>query len=290
MNQLDLVNRVAIVTGAGGGLGAAHARLLAARGAKVVVNDLRSAAEVVDAIRAAGGTAVADEHDVSTADGGRAIVDRAVAEFGSIDILVNNAGVIRDKTFHGMTEEMIDLVLTVHLKGAFNVTQPAYIRMREQGYGRIINTTSGAGLFGNFGQANYSAAKAGLIGFTRTLAVEGASKGIKANAVAPMAYTPMTGGLLDESLATATRPELVSPVVALLASEACPVNGEIITAGAGRVMRTFIATTAGYTNSDLTVEDLSANWARVMDSEEYVVPSSAMEEQQLLYRTTLSAG
>ena len=187
-----------------------------------------------------------------------------------------------------MTEEMIDLVLTVHLKGAFNVTQPAYILMREQGYGRIINTTSGAGLFGNSRQLLRRQGE--LIGFTRTLAVEGASKGIKANAVAPMAYTPMTGSCSTRASATATRPELVSPVVALLASEACPVNGGDHHGGHRRVMRTFIATTAGYTNSDLTVEDLSANWARVMDSEEYVGPSSAMEEQQLLYRTTLSAG
>lgn len=288
MSEVGLKGRVALVTGAGGGLGASHAKLLASYGVKVVVNDLRSAQEVVDAITAAGGEAVADENSVTTAEGGLAMVERAVAEFGSIDIVVNNAGVIRDKSFAGMTEEMIDLVLAVHLKGAFNVTQPAYLRMREQGYGRIINTSSGAGLFGNFGQANYAAAKAGLLGFTRTLAVEGAGKGIKANAIAPMAYTPMTDGLLDESAATSSRPELVSPLVALLASESCPVTGEIITAGAGRVMRTFIATTRGYTNPELTLEDLRAHWDEVMASDEYVVPASALEEQQLLYATKLT--
>jgi len=287
MHDFGLKDRVALVTGAGGGLGASHAKMLAARGVKVVVNDLRSAQEVVDEIKSAGGHAVADENNVATAEGGRAMVERAISEFGSIDIVVNNAGVIRDKSFAGMTEDMIDLVLAVHLKGAFNVTQPAFVHMREQGYGRIINTSSGAGLFGNFGQANYAAAKAGLIGFTRTLAVEGASKGIKANAIAPMAYTPMTNGLLEESMATASRPELVSPIVALLASESCPVTGEIFTAGAGRVMRTFIATTQGYSNPDLTLDDLWAHWAEVMASDEFVVPANALEEQQLLYATKL---
>ncbi|MGX7727835.1 SDR family NAD(P)-dependent oxidoreductase [Rhodococcus sp. 2H158] len=288
MEQLDLHGRVALVTGAGGGLGASHARLLASRGARVVVNDLNQADSVVEQIRSAGGTAIADAHDVSTSEGGRAMVERAIDEFGSIDIVVNNAGVIRDKSFHSMTEEMVDLVLAVHVRGAFNVTQPAFRHMRERGYGRIVNTSSGAGLFGNFGQANYSAAKAALVGFTRTLAVEGGPKGIKANALAPMAFTPMTDHLLDGSVADLTRPELVSPVVALLASEECPVNGEVITAGAGRVMRTFIATTTGYRNNDLTPEDLAANWDTVMDSSEFVVPSNAMEEQRLLYGTTLT--
>lgn len=287
MEQLDLHGRVALVTGAGGGLGASHARLLASRGARVVVNDLNQADSVVEQIRTAGGTAIADAHDVSTSEGGRAMVDRAVDEFGSIDIVVNNAGVIRDKSFHSMTEEMIDLVLAVHVRGAFNVTQPAFRHMRERGYGRIVNTSSGAGLFGNFGQANYAAAKAALVGFTRTLAVEGGPKGIKANALAPMAFTPMTERLLDGGIANLTRPELVSPVVALLASEDCPVNGEVITAGAGRVMRTFIATTTGYRNDNLTPEDLAANWDTVMDSSEFVVPGNAMEEQRLLYGTTL---
>ena len=200
MSDVGFDGKVAIITGAGGGLGRQHALLMASRGALIVVNDLggsvdgtgsnKGAADlIVDEIRAAGGEAVADTNSVATTEGGAAIVKTAIDAFGKIDIVINNAGILRDKAFHNMGPDLIDPVLDVHLRGAFNVTQPAWIHMREQGYGRIISTSSAAGIFGNFGQANYGAAKMGLVGFTRVLAVEGAKYNIKANAIAPLALT-----------------------------------------------------------------------------------------------------
>ena len=185
MSDLGYDGKVAIITGAGGGLGRQHALLLAGRGALVVVNDLggsidgtgesTSAAErVVEEIRAAGGEAVADHNSVATPEGGAAIVQTAVDSFGRVDIVVNNAGILRDKSFNNMGPDLLGPVLDVHLAGAFYVTQPAWLHMREQGYGRIVSTSSAAGIFGNFGQTNYGAAKMGLVGFSRVLAVEGA--------------------------------------------------------------------------------------------------------------------
>jgi NAD(P)-dependent dehydrogenase (short-subunit alcohol dehydrogenase family) len=193
MAELGYDGKVAIITGAGGGLGRQHALLLAKRGALVVVNDLggsidgsgtdaSAAQKVVDEIKAAGGEAVADHNSVATPEGGAAIVKTAVDAYGKVDIVINNAGILRDKSFHNMTPDLMNPVFDVHLKGAFHVTQPAYLIMREQGYGRIISTSSAAGIFGNFGQTNYGAAKMGLVGFTRVLAVEGAKFNIKANA------------------------------------------------------------------------------------------------------------
>ena len=164
--------------------------------------------------------AVANADSVATPEGGKAIVQTAIDTFGRVDIIVNNAGILRDKSFHNMTSDMVDAVLDVHLRGAFNVTLPAWPLMREQGYGRVISTASSSGIFGNFGQANYGAAKMGLVGLTRVLALEGAKYNITANAIAPVAYTRMTEGLLD-ALGEALKPELVSPVVAYLASESC---------------------------------------------------------------------
>lgn len=287
MGSLGLQGRTAVITGAGGGLGASHAKLLASYGVNIVVNDVHNAQSIVDEITAAGGRAVPDTNDVTTATGGAAIIERAVREFGSIDIVVNNAGVIRDKTFHRMTPEMIDIVLDVHLKGTFNVSQPAFIRMREAGYGRIVNTTSGAGLFGNFGQANYAAAKAGIVGLTRTLAIEGASSDIKVNVIAPMAYTAMTEKVMGPEAARTTSPELVSPVVALLAGSACPVTGEIISVGAGRVARVFIATARGYINPALSAEDVLEHWDEVVDSTDFICPTHAFEEPEKFNQTTM---
>ena len=203
MTELGFDGKVAIITGAGGGLGKQHALLLASRGALVVVNDLGGAVDgtgadvgaaqlVVDEINAAGGEAVADANSVATPEGGAAIVQTAIDAFGRVDIVVNNAGILRDKSFDNMNPELLDPVIDVHLRGAFHVTQPAWKHMREQNYGRIVSTSSSSGLFGNFGQANYGAAKMGLVGFTRVLAVEGAKYGIKANAIAPLALTRMT--------------------------------------------------------------------------------------------------
>src|SRR5215204_3401348 len=212
MAELGFDGKVAIITGAGGGLGRQHALLLASRGALVVVNDLggavdgtgcdKGAAErVVDEIRSDGGEAVADTSSVATPEGGAAVVQTALDAFGRVDIVVNNAGILRDKSFHNMDPELMNPVFDVHLKGAFHVTQPAWVVMRAKGYGRIISTSSAAGIFGNFGQTNYGAAKMGLIGLTRVLAVEGARYGIQANVIAPLARTRMTedilGGMAD---------------------------------------------------------------------------------------------
>src|SRR5687768_2499926 len=233
MSDLGFDGKVAIITGAGGGLGRSHALELARRGALVVVNDLGGATDgtgasttaaqaVVDEIAAAGGEAVANYDSVATPEGGEAIVKTALDTYGRVDIVINNAGILRDKAFHNMTPDLLDPVLDVHLRGAFNVTRPAWKTMREQGYGRVVNTASAAGILGNFGQTNYGAAKMGLVGFTRVLAVEGAKYNIKANAIAPIAKTRMTEELLGP-MADKLAPELVTPVVAWLVSEECPV-------------------------------------------------------------------
>ncbi|WP_240436867.1 SDR family NAD(P)-dependent oxidoreductase [Streptomyces sporangiiformans] len=210
MTDLRFDGRVAIVTGAGGGLGREHALLLASRGARVVVNDIGGsmagegvddapAAAVVEAIRERGGQAVADSHSVATPEGGRDVVRTALDAYDRIDIVVNNAGILRDKPFHEMTPDQLDPVIDVHLKGAFHVTVPAWSVMREQGYGRVVNTTSAAGLLGSARKSGYGAAKAGLLGFTRVLAVEGAAHGIRVNAVAPVAATRMLAGSLADA-------------------------------------------------------------------------------------------
>ena len=255
MTELGFDGQVAIITGAGGGLGKQHALLLASRGALVVVNDLGGAVDgtgadvgaaqlVVDEITAAGGEAVADANSVATPEGGAAIVQTAIDAFGRVDIVVNNAGILRDKSFSNMTSELFDPVIDVHLRGAFHVTQPAWKHMRERSYGRIISTSSSSGLFGNFGQANYGAAKMGLVGFTRVLSVEGAKYGITANAIAPFALTRMTESLLGP-LGEKVAPELVSPLVAYLAHESCTATGRVFSVGGGRVAEVFIGEAQG---------------------------------------------
>src|SRR3984957_18155743 len=207
MADLGFDGKVAIVTGAGGGLGKQHALLLASRGARVVVNDLGGslsgegtdkgpADAVAREIRDLGGEAVSDNNSVSTPEGGEAIVQTAIDAFDRVDIVVNNAGILRDKTFQNMTPELLEPVLDVHVKGAFYVTQAAWLHFRDQGYGRIVNTSSNSGILGNFGQSNYGTAKMGLVGFTRVLANEGAKYNIKVNAIAPVAGTRMTAELL----------------------------------------------------------------------------------------------
>ena len=300
MTDIGYDGRVAIVTGAGGGLGRQHALLLASRGARVVVNDLGGsvsgegadlgpAEKVAREIRDAGGEAVADGHSVSTPDGGEAIVQTALDAFGQVDIVINNAGILRDKSFHNMTPDMVDAVIDVHLRGAFYVTKPAWLKMREQGYGRVISTTSQSGVLGNFGQANYSAAKMGLVGFTRTLAQEGAKYNIKVNAIAPLARTRMTEEILG-ALAEKVSPELVSPVVAWLASEDCSVTGEVFTVGAGRVGRFFVGMTQGYFNPNLTVEDVRDHLDRIRDETGYLVPASSAEENSFLFKVLQENG
>ena len=289
MADLGYDGKVAIITGAAGGLGREHALLLASRGAQVVVNDLGGSVSgdgsgsegpahtVAKEIEDAGGIAVADTNSVATPEGGEAIVQTALDAYGKVDIVINNAGILRDKTFHNMTPELVDPVLDVHLRAAFWVTKPAWIKMREQGYGRIVNTSSNSGILGNFGQSNYGAAKMGLVGLTRVLAAEGAKYNIKVNALAPVARTRMTEDILGP-LADKLDPALVSPIVAWLVHEDCPVTGEIYSAAGGRIARLFIGLTEGYYNEKLTLEDVRDNFDKIRDEDGYIVPSGPGDE------------
>jgi NAD(P)-dependent dehydrogenase (short-subunit alcohol dehydrogenase family) len=294
MADLGFDGKVAIVTGAGGGLGREHALLLASRGAQVVVNDLGGsvhgeggsagpAETVVKEIESLGGVAVVDDNSVATPEGGAAIVQTALDAFGRIDIVINNAGILRDKTFHNMEPAMVDAVIDVHLKAAFWVTRPAWIKMREQNYGRVINTSSNSGILGNFGQSNYGAAKMGLIGLTRVLAQEGAKYNIKVNAVAPVARTRMTEEILGPMIELVD-PKLVSPLVAWLAHEDCPVTGEIYSAAAGRIARFFIGLTPGYYNPELSMEDVRDHWHEIRDEEGYQTPNNPSEEFAIIMK------
>jgi NAD(P)-dependent dehydrogenase (short-subunit alcohol dehydrogenase family) len=290
MPALRFDDRVAIVTGAGGGLGREHALLLAARGAKVVVNDVGGAVDgtgssqapaqaTVEHIQALGGTAVADTNTVATPAGGEAIVRTALDAFGRLDIVINNAGILRDKAFHHMTPELLEPVLDVHLRGAFNVTRPAWLAFRERSYGRVLLTASNSGILGNFGQSNYGAAKMGLVGLARVLSLEGAKYNIKVNVLAPMARTRMTEELLGP-LAARLDPAAVAPVAAWLVHEDCAVTGEIYSAAGGRVARMFIGLTRGWYQPELTVEDVRDHFEQIRDETGYTVPASVAEEVQ----------
>jgi len=272
MAQVELDGRVAVVTGAGGGLGRSHALALAARGANVVVNDLGGSrdgsgagSEMADAvvaeIVAGGGEAVANYDSVATPEGGRAIVQTALDTFGRVDIVVNNAGILRDVSFQKLEPEALDLVLKVHLYGAFNVTQAAWPHLREQEYGRIVSTASGSGLYGNFGQSNYAAAKLGIVGLTRTLAIEGAKYGITANAIAPVAHSRMTEDIMPPQLLERLQPEHVSPLVVLLASESCTDTGHIYSVGGGYIARVATVEGPGTTFDGVpSVDDIADRW------------------------------
>ncbi len=281
LSSLTFDNQVAVVTGAGGGLGRCHAIELARRGARVLVNDLGSAVDgsgasisaaqsVVDEITAFGGTAVANGDSVATEDGGAAIVAAAMDAFGQVDILVNNAGILRDAAFKNMTADQVDAVLSVHLSGAFNVTRAAWPVMRGQNYGRIVQTTSGTGLFGNFGQANYGAAKMGLVGMMHVLAIEGARNGISINAIAPIARTRMTEDIMGET-GKAMDPELVTPVVVYLAHRSCDRTAHIYSVGAGKVSRVFIGVTEGIEDTALTAETVAAQIDQIDDTATFTI-------------------
>jgi len=291
MSDLGFEGKVAIITGAGGGLGRSHALELAKRGALVVVNDLggsvdgqggshTAAQQVVDEIKAAGGEAVPNYDSVATPEGGQSIVKTALDAFGRVDIIINNAGILRDTSFKNMTKDMLEPVIDVHLKGAFYVTQPAWQLMRDQGYGRIVNTSSAAGVFGNFGQTNYGAAKMGIVGLTRVLAVEGAKNNIKVNAIAPVARTRMTEELLGP-VAEKLGPEFITPVVTYLAHEDCPVSGEVYSCGGGRVARVFIGVTPGITDPKLTAESVRDQFDQIRDEKDYEVPANLSDEMRL---------
>ncbi|MFI0373086.1 SDR family oxidoreductase [Actinomadura sp. 1N219] len=290
MSELRYDGRVAVVTGAGHGLGRRHALELAARGAKVVVNDLggdRSgtgasagpAQEVADEIAKNGGEAVANPGNVATPEGAESIVRTALDAFGKIDILINNAGILRDRSFKNMTPDEWDAVIAVHLRGSFLVSSAAWPHLRENGYGRIVNTSSPAGLFGNFGQANYATAKMGLVGFTKTLAHEGAKYDIKANAIAPVAWTRMTEDLLPADFADRLGVEQVTPLVAYLVHESNQDSGEVYTVGGGRIAKIFVTEGPGYgQNETLSVEDVRDNWAAISADAPMTVHKNAMEQ------------
>jgi NAD(P)-dependent dehydrogenase (short-subunit alcohol dehydrogenase family) len=283
---------VAVITGAGRGLGRAHALLLAELGARVVVNDIGGAtdgqghddgpaAAVVKEITDAGGIAIADTHDGSTVAGAHALIETAVNAFGRVDAVVANAGILRDKTFHKVTDEDFFAVVNVHLAGTVRVFHAAYPLMREQGYGRLVATASAAGLFGNFGQTSYAAAKMGIVGFTRSLALEGAKSNVKANVIAPMARTRMTEELAGD-LAERLQPEKVSPLVAYLCHRSNDHTGQIFSVGAGRIARVGVGVGRGLTSTDLDVDQVAATLDEVLREQDLVYPAHIYEETQML--------
>ncbi|OIP91788.1 MAG: serine/threonine protein kinase [Syntrophaceae bacterium CG2_30_58_14] len=279
-DEIRFDGRVAVITGAGGGLGRVYALGLARRGAKIVVNDFGGARDgagegstmpaqkVVDEIRAAGGLAVANYDNVATAEGGEGIVKSALDAFGTVDILINNAGILRDKNILKMEPETWQAVLDVHLQGAYHVTKPAFAVMKERGYGRIVMTTSAAGLYGNFGQTNYSAAKMALVGFMNTLKLEGAKYDIKVNTVAPVAASRLMADIIPPEILEKMKPEFVAPLVLFLSSEKCPVTGRIYNAGVGFYNRAAVMTTSGTVIGDgkkvPTVEEVGAAWEKIV--------------------------
>jgi len=280
---IDLKGRVALVTGAGGGLGRAYARLLAQRGARVVVNDLGSGAEsVAKEIVDAGGEARACLCSVTDAAAVEAMVQQTLKVWGRVDILVNNAGILRDKSFAKMTLDDFRLVIDVHLMGAFNCTKAAWEAMREQKYGRIVMTTSSSGLYGTFGQSNYSAAKMGLVGLMQTLSIEGAKYGIHVNCIAPTAATQMTQGILPPEQLNLLRPEFVASGVLALVAESAPTR-TILCAGAGSFESANITLTRGtYVAGDPpSAEELVAKWAEVVNRLDEITPQYGFTQSEI---------
>jgi len=301
MSELRFDHRVAIITGAGRGLGRAYARLLAARGAKVIVNDPGAsmegdgtdsgpAAAVVQEIREAGGDAFACTASVATPEGGQAIVEAALERYGRIDILVHNAGIVRRAPLREMTYEDFETVLDVHLRGGFHVVRPAFPRMCDAGYGRIVLTSSINGLYGNRLVANYCVAKAGLIGLSHVAALEGVDYGVKCNVIIPGALTRMAKGL-DTSAYPPMDPELVAPAVGWLAHESCSITGEMLIAIAGRIARAFAAETPGVYKQKWNLEDVAEQIGAIRNAPVPVVfepvPSGHMDH--LRYSFAMSA-
>ena len=271
---LDYSGKVVIVTGAGGGLGRCHALEFARRGAKVVVNDLggsvdgsggssEAADKVVEEIKAAGGEAMSNGSSVTDDAGVANMVSQTMDAYGRIDVLVNNAGVLRDKSFAKMEIADFDFVVDVHLFGTMKPTKAVWPIMKEQGYGRILVTSSSSGLYGNFGQSNYGAAKLGVVGFINTLKLEGQKDNIHVNALAPVAWTRMTSNLMPPEMEDALAPEQVTPAVVFMCSEQAP-TGKIICAGAGAYAAAQIVETRGlYLGTAPTAEDVADNWEQI---------------------------
>ena len=293
---ISFEGRVAIVTGAGGGLGRAYALELARRGARLVVNDLGGARDgsgssdaalkVVEEIEAAGGEAMANGASVADREQAEAMVAAARERWGGVHILINNAGILRDKSFAKMSEEEFRAVVDVHLLGSAICTKAVWETMREQAYGRILMTSSSTGLYGNFGQANYGAAKMGLVGLARTLHLEGAKYDIRVNAIAPTAATRMTEDLFPPEMLSLFNPETVVPAALYLVSEQAP-SGAIVGAGAGVVQAAYVTLTPGYALPEgrRTVEEVAANWDKVTDRTLETVPQSGAEQAMTILRT-----
>jgi NAD(P)-dependent dehydrogenase (short-subunit alcohol dehydrogenase family) len=284
---ISFEGRVAIVTGAGGGLGRAYALELARRGARVVVNDLGgsrdgagqsdAALAVVEEILGAGGEAMADGGNVTDPEQMRAMADKARSDWGGVHILINNAGILRDKSFAKMSMDDFRAVVDVHLLGSANATHAVWEGMRDQGYGRILMTSSSTGLYGNFGQANYGAAKLGLAGFARTLALEGAKYNVRVNTIAPTAATRMTQDLFPPELLERFSPELVAPAALFLVSQEAP-TGAILGAGAGVVQAAYVTLTRGVALDEATPEAVAASWDAITDRTGEIVPQSGAEQ------------
>ncbi|HSV35010.1 MAG TPA: SDR family NAD(P)-dependent oxidoreductase [Ramlibacter sp.] len=309
--------RVAIVTGGGGGLGRGYALDLAARGARVVVNDLGgsfdgkgSSSSMADAvvaeITAAGGTAVASYDSVSTSAGGQAIIDKALDAFGRVDVLISNAGSLRNAPIDELSDDTLDAMIDVHLKGGFNVSRPAFRQMKKQGYGRIVLASSAAGMLGNEQQAAYGAAKAGLVGLMNILSLEGAPHGVKANALLPTAMSRMAAAMdpklmeqagalyaaLGDKLGNSADPGFVTPLVTYLCSEACDSTHGIYSATLGRYARAFLGMGPGWIGpraSAPAAEDIAAHWAEVCEKSGAQELGSLMDEFAMVSRQ-LKAG
>jgi NAD(P)-dependent dehydrogenase (short-subunit alcohol dehydrogenase family) len=293
---ISFEGRVVIVTGAGGGLGRAYALELARRGAKVVVNDLGgardgtghsdAAAAVVAEIEAAGGIAIANGASVTDLAQVEAMVADATARWGGVHILINNAGILRDKSFAKMAMEDFRAVVDVHLIGSANCTKAVWETMRAQAYGRILMTASSTGLYGNFGQANYGAAKLGVAGFARTLHLEGIKHDIRVNTIAPTAATRMTQDIFPPDLLALFNPDNVVPAALYLVSQDAPSN-MIVGAGAGVVQAAYVTLTPGYALPEgrRTVEEVAANWDRIASRDGEIVPQSGAEQAMLILKT-----
>ena len=295
MADIRFNDRVVIITGAGNGLGRSHALDFGKRGAKVVVNDLggsgfgegadqRVADVVVDEIKAAGGEAVANYDSVTDGD---KIVQTAMDAFGRVDVVVNNAGILRDKSFQKMTDEDWDLIFDVHVRGAYKVTHAAWPLMREQGYGRIVFTTSAAGIYGNFGQTNYSAAKLAQLGMAQTLAAEGHKKNILVNTIAPIAGSRLTETVMSKEIVDLLKPEFVTPLVVKLCDESSDITNGLYEVGAGFVAEVRWERTQGAyldTESGFEAEDIDAHWKQITDFTDATHPADIGEANKALFK------